>query len=178
VKRPAGGMGMETEMSTELSVSKILAVLEAERAQHKERETWHAEQEAFHREQRAHYAAEYERVTQHYEAFKAIAGTAADLAARALATAPEPERQEEPSPPGKPPVRTRLLERMVGDIPAGTVFGPSWLAQEANRRYPKLLPKPITFRMASGALRKMVDWGLVEVAQRGTAHHESLYRKR
>ncbi|HYO14402.1 MAG TPA: hypothetical protein VE685_14495 [Thermoanaerobaculia bacterium] len=164
-------------MSTDLSVSKILASLEAQRAQHKERENWHAEQEAFHREQRAHHAAEYERVTQNYEAFKATAETAADLAARALATVPEPEKQEEEPPPGKPPVRTRLLERMVEEIPVGTVIWPSWLAEEANRRFPKLLPKPVSFRMASNALRKMVGWGLVEVAEKGKPHHEAAYRK-
>ena len=163
-------------MSTDLSVSKILASLEAQRAQHKEREEWHAGQEAFHREQRAHHAAEYERVTQHYDAFKATAGTAADLAARALAAMPEPVKEEEP-PPDKLPVRTRLLERMVEEIPAGTVIWPSWLAEEANRRFPKLLRKPVSFRMASNALRKMVSWGLLVVAEKGKPHHEAAYRK-
>jgi hypothetical protein len=164
-------------MSTDLSVAKILASLEAQRALHKEREAWHAGQERLHREQREHHAAEYERVTQHYEAFKATAGTAAEIAARALPATPEPVKKEEEPPPGKPPVRTRLLEELVEELPAGTVLWPSWLAEEANRRFPKLLPKPVSFRMASNALRKMVGWGLVVVAEKGKPHYEAAYRK-
>jgi hypothetical protein len=164
-------------MDADLSVAKILASLEAQQAFNKERAAWHAGQEELHREQRAHYAAEYERVTQHLEAFQATAGAAAEIAARALPATPEPEKEEDEIPAGKPPMRSRLLERMVRELQTGTVFGPAWLAQEANQRFPRLLPKPVTFRLASNALCKMAAEGLLQVARKGTSHREARYRK-
>ena len=45
-------------MGSELSLSQILANLEAKIASHREREAYHAEQEVFHREQRTLQASE------------------------------------------------------------------------------------------------------------------------
>jgi hypothetical protein len=46
------GGGQEEIVSSQLSVAKVLANLEAQMALHKEREAFHAEQEVFHRGQR------------------------------------------------------------------------------------------------------------------------------
>ena len=72
-------------MSTELSVARILANLEAQMKGHQEREAHHSAQETFHREQRTLHAAEYETIARLYEGFKASAGSAAEMAARGIA---------------------------------------------------------------------------------------------
>jgi hypothetical protein len=68
-------------MSSQLSVAQVLTSLEQQMRFHREREAEHAAQEAFHRDQRALHAAEYETVARHYEAFKASASAAAEMAA-------------------------------------------------------------------------------------------------
>ncbi|HYO13337.1 MAG TPA: hypothetical protein VE685_09110 [Thermoanaerobaculia bacterium] len=166
-------------MGTGLSVDRILASLEEQRAFHKERETFHAAQAELHREQQALHAAEYERVTQHYEAFKASAGAAAELAARALPAEPEPSapekpREEEALPPRMP--RSRLVEKVVAELPARMEFGPAWLAQEINRRFGRQLPRPVSSRLVSNHLRQMAARGRLQIARRGTAHREAWYR--
>src|ERR1700709_1659525 len=54
-------------LSTELSVARILANLEAQMKGHQEREAHHSAQETFHREQRTLHAAEYETIARLYE---------------------------------------------------------------------------------------------------------------
>src|SRR3954470_21625842 len=99
-------------MSSELSVAQVLAKLEAQMAYHREREAHHAEQESFHQEKRAHHAAEYETVAHHYDAFKATAGAAAEIAVRSTVPAPP-----EPPPPApveeEPPAKILLSSRLV-----------------------------------------------------------------
>jgi hypothetical protein len=178
-RRSGGDAEKESAVGTDLSVAKILASLEEQRAFHKERETFHAAQAELHREQQALHAAEYERVTQHYEAFKASAGAAAEIAARRLPAEPEtpaPEApREEVLPPRMP--RSRLVEKVVAGLAAGTEFGPSWVARELNRRFGRQLRKPVSFRLVSNHLRQMEARGRLEVARQGTAHHEAWYRK-
>jgi len=82
-----------------MSVAKVLANLQAQMAVHKEREAFHAQQEVFRREQRALHAAGLETVTQHFEAFQAASGGAAEIAGRveaAQAAAVPPEAPHEP----------------------------------------------------------------------------------
>ncbi|HEX9944175.1 MAG TPA: hypothetical protein VGG03_19355 [Thermoanaerobaculia bacterium] len=169
----------EETSSTQLSVAQVLANLESQMAFHQEKEAHHAEQEVFHREQRALHAAEYENVTKHYEAFKATAGGAAEIAARtAIAAAPEPPpREEPPPPPAGPTLPSRLVARWVEEIPAGEVFAPSRVAAEVNRRYGRELRKPIDSRLASTALRRLRAEGTLRLVEKGTAHREALYAK-
>ncbi|HEX4960737.1 MAG TPA: hypothetical protein VF173_07855 [Thermoanaerobaculia bacterium] len=163
-------------MSSQLSVAQVLANLEAQMAVHKEREAHHAQQEAFHREQRALHAAQYEDVAQHYEAFKASAGKAAEIAARSGAPSPPPA--PEPSRPAKPALPSRLVARLVKELPAEEVFGSRRMAAEVNQRYARELRKPMDTRLASTALRRLVDNGTIRVVQKGTAYHEALYSRR
>jgi biotin carboxyl carrier protein len=160
-------------MSSELSLSQILANMEAQIASFQEREAFHAEQEVFHREQRAVMAAELAAVLQSYEAFKAVAGTAAEIASRTASAAPPRPQEEMPS----STVRSKLVGQVVADLPAGEVFSATEISAKVNRRYGKHLRKPATPRMVSTALRRLTDEGEVRLVQKGTPHHEALYTK-
>jgi hypothetical protein len=167
-------------MSSQLSVAQVLANLEAQMAFHQEREAHHAQQEALHREQRAVHAAEHEEVARAYEAFKASAGGAAEIAARA--TVPSPEmplenaRNAEDA-PGKTTLPSRLVARAVATIPAGETFSPSRIAAEVNQRFRAELKKPIDARQASTTLRRLQADGVVRLARKGAPHHEALYTR-
>jgi hypothetical protein len=162
-------------LSTELSVAQVLANLEKQMAFHKDQEAHHAGREIFHREQRAVHAAEYETVAKHYEAFKATSGMAADIAARTAAVLPAPDPP--PPAPAKPTLPSRLVARLVAELPAGETFAPSRVAAEVNRRYRRELRKPMDVRLASTALRRLVADGIVRLAEKGTAHHQAVYTK-
>ena len=162
-------------MSSELSVAQVLANLEAQMRFHREQEAHHAGQEVFHREQRAVHAAEYETVARHYEAFKASASGAAEIAARRKA--PEPPPAEPPWPSG-PSLPSRLVARVVEEMPAGETFSPSRIADEVNRRYSRELRKPIDSRLASTALRRLLAYGEIRRVEKGTAHREAIYTRR
>lgn len=124
-------------------------------------------------DQRAVHAAEYASVAQHYEAFKATAGAAAEIAARTLPAA----AQEEEIPPGTRVSRSRLLARVMADIPPGQPFGARQLVAEVNRRFGKALRKPANLPLASAALRRMLASGKIQLVRKGAAHREALYAK-
>jgi hypothetical protein len=161
-------------VSSQLSVAQVLANLEEQMRFHRERETEHAAQEAFHRDKRAHHAAEYETVARHYEAFKASASAAAEIAARSSVPAPPPP---EPPAPLKPQLPSRLVARAVYQMPADATFTPSVIASEVNKRYSRELRKPIDSRLASTALRRLMAQGQIRLAQKGTAHREAVYAR-
>lgn len=161
-------------MSSHLSVAQVLANLETQMQLHRGQEAHHAEQEAFHREQRAAHAAELETIARHYEAFKASAAGAAEIAARPGAPSPP---LEEPPPPLKPVLPSRLVARAVAEMPAGEPFAPSRIAAEVNRRYSRELRKPIDSRLASTALRRLMGQGTIRLVRKGTAHREAVYAR-
>lgn len=165
-------------MSAELSVAQVLANLEKQMAFHQEQEARHAEQEVFHREQRAVHAADYETVARHYEAFKATSGIAAEIAARTATVVPPEPPPPAPSAPVKPTLPSRLVARLVAELPAGEVFAPSRVAAEVNRRYRQELRKPMGPRLASTVLRRLLAEGAVELVEKGTPHHPAVYAKR
>lgn len=160
-------------MSSELSLSQILSNLETQIGQHREREAFHAGQEVYHREQRAREAEELAAVLQSYDALMAVAGTAAEIAARVAPPAPPPREE----PPGKTKLRGRLVERLVADLPADEVFGPTRIATELNRRHGRALSRAADSRFTSSALRRLRAEGSLRLVQKGTPHHEAMYRK-
>jgi hypothetical protein len=167
-------------VSSDFSVSQILASLEAQMALHREKEVFHAEQEAFHREQRAVHAAEYEKVARGYDSFKASAGEAAEIAARAAAAAPPappPASPREELPPGKTPRPHLLVAKVVADLPVGEVFGCSRLTKAVSRRFGHALKKPLDPRLVSTILRRMAADGRLRVVQKGMPHREAMYTK-
>lgn len=165
-------------MSANLSVTEVLANLEAQVDFHRRQEAHHAEQEVFHREQRAVHAAELENVTQHYEAFRGVAGSAAEVAARRDVALAEPAGSEEETlPPGKQVLRSRLVTRIATERPAGQPFTASALAAEVNRRFGKVLERPADARLAAAALRRLAANGVVRVVKPGMPHHEAVYAR-
>ena len=168
-------------MSSQLSVAKVLANLEAQMALHKEREAYHAQQEVFHRDQRALHAAGLETVTTHFEAFQAASGGAAEIAGRveaaAQAAAVQAEEPVEPWSRGKRPQPGPLVIRLIEGLQPGQVFGASWVAQEVNRRFSRALPRPLDTRLASAVLRRLVVAGGVRLVQAGGPHHEAGYTR-
>jgi hypothetical protein len=161
-------------MSTKLSVEEILAHLETQMADHKQREEHHAEREAFHRERKEVHSAEHETIARHYEAFKATAGSAVELAVR---TGMVPKSSVRDLAPGRAVVRSQLAARLVAEIPEGEIFQASTLAAEVNRRYREALRKPADSRLVSAALRRMAAKGAIRLAERGSAHREARYTK-
>jgi hypothetical protein len=159
-------------LSTELSVARILANLETQMKVHQEREAFHGERETFHREQRALHATEHATISRHYEDFKASAGSAAEIAARAIAAG-----QEAPRPAVKLLRPSVLVARAVGAMPAGERFTPTRITQEVNRKYREELRKPIDSRLASTALRRLLADGHLVLVQKGAAHREAVYAR-
>ena len=169
-------------MSSQLSVAKVLANLEAQMALHKEREAYHAQQEVFHREQRAFHAAGYETVAKHFEAFRAASSAAAEIADRveaaAQAAAVLPAAPpEEPWPSRKRPQPGPLVSRVIEEMPPGEVFGASRVAEEVNRRFSRALPRPMDSRLASAVLRRLLGEGVIRLVKPGSPHHEAVYSR-
>jgi hypothetical protein len=165
-------------LSSQLSIQEVLANLEKEMAFHKEQAEHHAEREVFHRAQHASHTTEYETVAKHYEAFKATAGAAAEIAARAAAKNP-PKPEPPPAPPApvtkKPP--SKLVSRLLKELPAGETITPSWIAAEVNRRYRNELKKPLSIPTASTILRRLLADRRVRLVQSGSAHLQAVYTK-
>jgi len=163
-------------LSTDLSVAQILASLEKQMASHQERQTHHAQREAFHREQKDLHAAELETVAKQYEAFKATAQGAAEMAARTSAVVPPPKQQTPPAPvtPKRPHI---LVARLVQELPAGEVYTASKVAAEVNRRYRSELKTPLSRPVASTCLRRLLARGRLRLVQKGTAHIQAVYTK-
>lgn len=160
---------------TELSVQQMLANLEAQIELHREREAHHAREEAVHREKREAHAAEVESLTRHYEALKSSVEAAAPLAVRHVPPQPK-ELPRETLPPGKPVVWSRLVERVVEEMPEGEVFTPTQMAAAVNRRF-QGLPGEADSRVMSTILRRLAAAGEVRRVQKGMSHREATYTK-
>jgi hypothetical protein len=161
-------------MSSGPSVAEILANLEAQMAFHKEREEHHARQEALHQEQRATHAAEYETIARHYEAFKASAGGAVEIAARASAPV---EKEPEPPAPVKPSTTSKLVDRLLAELPASATFTADQVAAEVNQRYRSELRRLVTPSAASTILRRRLAEGRLRLARKGSAHRQAVYAR-
>lgn len=159
-------------MSGRLSVVEILASLEAQIAEHRDKAASHGEQEAFHREQKELHTAELERLSQQYEAFKAAASTVEHIARMPQAKAADDRDL------GSKPRLGKVLARVVDSWQAGIPFGPSAVAAEANRRFAGNLRHRIDGRAVSTFLRRRRDLGLLEEVREGRPFQEALYRKR
>jgi hypothetical protein len=167
-------------LGSRLSIEEVLAKLEKEMAFHKEQAEHHAEREAFHRERCAAHTAEHETIARHFEAFRASAGAAAEIAARVSAAEPPPPKPEPPPPPPAPVTPKqphKLVARLVAELPAGETFTPSRIAAEVNRRYPGELKMPLSVPSASTILRRMVDSRRLRLVQPGTAHKQAVYAR-
>lgn len=159
-------------MSKSLSVAQMLANLEARIASLRERRAFHAEQEAHHRDQLALHDAELQKVVERFEAFKAAAEAAEELAQPPAPAA----RPEGPIPTfGNRPMVSRLVARVVESWPAGEELGARSVAVEVNRRYRDVLKKPVASGTVSVVLRRLRDARHIQQVRPGKALYEALY---
>lgn len=163
-------------MTSDSSLAAILANLDEQIAQHREREAFHAEQEALHRQQRELHAAELGVLAANREALRAAADAALDLAGRPVSATPPPPA---PDPdPGRSPRLSRMVALVLETWPPGKPFGLSNIAAEIARRYGDRLRKTIDPRMVSVHLRRRLANGTLVAVERGRPHHEAVYARR
>jgi hypothetical protein len=166
-------------MSTAFSVAEVLTRLEERIAYHRQQADFHAQQEVHHREQNAVHLAELENVTEHFEAFKAAAIPAAELAGQGAAP-PQPVKEEVEDDRefiGKRIRASRLVARVVDRMADGATFGARQVAAEVNRRYRDLLRRPMDARAVSVTLRRLHAAGRLHLVRQGKSNHEALYTK-
>jgi hypothetical protein len=157
-----------------MSVSRLLAELEARVAHHEAQEAHHAEQEIFHREERARHAAALESTRERLAAFRAAAEAAGELVAHSLGapTAPEDEL-----PPGASLRPSDLAWRILKTLGPDETIGGAEMTREINRRYGRRLRRPVKERNIATALRRMAAAGYIRQIQKGRAYHEALYAR-
>jgi hypothetical protein len=166
-------------MSTAFSVAEVLAKLEERIAHHRQQADFHAQQEVHHREQNALHLAELKKVTEHFEAFKATALPAAELAGQGAAP-PQPVKEEVEDDRefiGKRILVSRLVARVAERMADGVTFGARQVAAETNRRYRDKMRRPIDARAVSVTLRRLQAAGRLHLVREGKSNHEALYTK-
>jgi hypothetical protein len=160
-------------MSSELSVARVLAKLEARAALHREQQAFHARQEAHHREQRALHEAELEKVQTNLDAFRSAAALAVDLATQAAAEPPTSIDIE--SSWGRLMVSRMIRVIVDSQVAGGEPFGGSDVAAEANKRFADRLRRPIDSRTAGDVLRRMRLEKRIHLLRAGKPFYEALY---
>ena len=163
-------------MSTKLSVAEILAKLEERIEFHRRQAGHHVEREAWHREQSAHHSAELEKVLARFEAFKATASEAAELAVEPViprtVTAPVDDL-----PPGRRFTKAKLISRVVEDQEEGKPFNATQIAAEVNRRFRERLKRPVDKRVVGTVLRRLRDAGEIREVVAGRSFHEATFSR-
>jgi hypothetical protein len=159
-------------VSSNLSISEVLADLEAQIAQLEKQEAFHARQEVFHREQRTACAGDLEKIRERYEGFKAAASAVGEVVQRKAAPALSPAKDD-----GQKSTVSKLIARAVQDKPEGETFSPSSLARELSERYPNTLRRRLEGRTVSTALRRLAAQGRIRIVEEGRAFHEAVYAR-
>jgi hypothetical protein len=163
-------------MSKTLSVSEILANLEARLSNHRERRELHARQEAHHREQCTFHDAELAKIQERYDAFKAAAEAASDYAHPPETADGNLGPAEDDLPRFGNRLRVSgLIARVVETLPEGEPFGAHAVAAEVNQRYGDRLDKPVRPAAVSAVLRRLGRARKIRQVRRGKAAHEGLY---
>jgi hypothetical protein len=162
-------------MSTKLSVAEIFAKLEKRIEFHRQQSTHHVAREAWHREQSAHHSAELEKVVARFEAFKATATEAADLAVELVGARPEAPADD--MPPGKTVTKSRLILRVVQSLEEGALFNATQVTTEVNRRFRERLRRPVDKRVVATVLRRLRDAGEIREVEEGRSFHEAKYSR-
>jgi hypothetical protein len=162
-------------MSSELSVARVLAKLEARAAHHQEQQAFHAGQEAHHREQKALHEAELETVKQNLESFRSVAATAVDLATQAAAEPPSSTSLDIESEYGRLMVSRMIRVVVESQAIGGEPFGGADIAEEVNKRFADRLRRPIDSRTAGDVLRRMRLEKRIHLLRLGKPFYEALY---
>ncbi|HVR95747.1 MAG TPA: hypothetical protein VMW27_03985 [Thermoanaerobaculia bacterium] len=165
-------------MGLDVSITTLLADLEEQIVFHRSQEELHTREEEMHRERRAFHAAEHERISRHYEQFKAAAAQVAEIAGQGSGRRPAPVVEEDaPAFYGKRPMVSRMVDRVVDNKPADASFGATEVTAEINRRFARSLRKAVDARTVAVTLRRMSLAGRLRLVREGRAFHEALYSR-
>jgi len=162
-------------MSSEMSVARVLAKLEARAAVHLEQQAFHAQKEAHHREQREQHEAELAKVNANLETFRSAAATAVSLAAQPAVETPTSTSLDIESGWGRLMVSRMIRAVVESQVFGGEPFGGSDVVEEANKRFADRLHRPIDSRTAGDVLRRMRREKRIHLVRRGIPHYEALY---
>lgn len=155
-------------MRQEMSVSRLLAELEARVAHHERQEAHHAEQEVLHREERVRHAAELQSARERLAAFRAAAEAAGELVARSQLPSVAPDDE---LPPGASLRISQLAWLVMSSKAPNETFGGASMTREINQRYGKKLRRPAKVRNVATALRRMAAAGYIRKVEQGRAYH-------
>jgi hypothetical protein len=162
-------------MSSDMSVARVLAKLEARAAVHREQQAFHAQKEAHHREQRELHEAELEKVNANLETFRAAAATAVGLATQPAVEPPSSTSLDIESGWGRLMVSRMIRAVVESQVFGGEPFGGSDVVEEANKRFANRLHRPIDSRTAGDVLRRMRREKRIHLVRVGISHYEALY---
>jgi hypothetical protein len=162
-------------MSSEMSVTRVLARLEARAAAHREQQAFHAGKEAHHRKQRELHEAELEKVNANLEAFRSAATTAVDLATQPAEERPSSNSLDIESGWGRVMVSRMIRAVVESQVFGGEPFGGSDVVEEANKRFADRLRRPIDSRTAGDTLRRMRREKRIHLVRVGIPFYEALY---
>lgn len=155
------------------SLPDLLADLSAKLAFHAREEKLCAEQEALFRDRRAQHAAEVERITQTYEALRTSVAAAQEIAARRI---PAEVPVEDLGTRNRPKL-TRMITKILDDLPKSARIGAREVTEEVNRRFGAHLRKPADPERVSIALRRLAESGRLHRLRKGRPYHEALYTR-
>ncbi|MES1242699.1 MAG: hypothetical protein ABUT39_13875 [Acidobacteriota bacterium] len=166
-------------MTLKVSVGELLETLEKKIAFHREQAALHAREEELHHGQRSLHEAELEAATRHFEALKAAAVPAAEMALSGLGPDPAvpPEPKDEDEEVGVNPRLPGLISRILDDQGNGEPFGPRALTEEINRRFRDRLEQAADIRSVSAALRRMCRRRQIQLVREGRSYREALYTR-
>ena len=163
-------------MNPNLSISQVLAEMEAQIARHESQEAFHAQQEVFHREQRALHAEALGKVRERYETFKAAVSAAGEVV-QGVPPAPPP-RVEKEIDTRRRGAKIEMVARIVASKGAEETFTPEGVARELNQRFADKLSRPVDIRTVSVCLRRLLANGRVRLIKKGGAYHPAVYGRR
>lgn len=161
-------------MSKGSSVAEMLTDLQKRIAHHQERSAFHAQQEAHHREQHAFHDAELAKALQRHDALKTAAEAASDYTEPPAST-PLPAAEEEIPRFGKKPMVSKLVARVVERQKEDETFGAHAIAAEVNQRYSDELDIPVSPKLVSVTLRRLLKRRRIHETRAGRATQEALY---
>jgi len=162
-------------MSSEMSVARVLAKLEARAVAHREQRAFHAQKEAHHRAQRELHEAELKKVKANLEAFRSAATPAVDLASQPAAESPSSASLDIESGQGRLMVSRMIRAVVESQVFGGEPFGGADVVEEANKRFADRLHRPIDSRTAGDVPRRMRREKRIHLVRVGTSHYEALY---
>ncbi len=154
-------------MSSDLSVSRLLAHLQAQIELHRERTAFHAQQKVFHEEQQAFHAAELEKVSRQFEAFRASAEAVLELAPPAAGPQEDIDLRRARV--------SHLIRQAIDRLPLDQRFGAAELSRQLNERYRGKLRRQIDSRAVAVTLRRLEQRGILRMVREGRPHLEALY---